>query len=219
MRRTLAQFSVLVLLLGPLCVWVSADTIFLKDGKLLEGRVILFEEGKFTILLASPRAAEEEVETQVIPAEQVQRIRFGGAERAAAQDKIEAGVLTRELEVPASRPWTDTGLVLKAGERVKVEASGEVTLAGKEHSGPAGIALDDPYRPLKKEKTGALIATIGAEEGGDIFLLGEAKEFDAPRAGRLFLGVNTGDFPNDFGSYRVRVRVGEPEGLKRRGKK
>lgn len=56
---------------------------------------------------------------------------------------------------------------------------------------------------------GALIARVGSTDGSEPFLVGASKEFVAPVAGRLFLGVNQGqkDAATAQGSFHVTIEI------------
>ena len=62
----------------------------------------------------------------------------------------------------ANNGWTNTGLVVRKGQRLKITASGRVSLGGKTFSTPAGVSLiPDKDVLMRNEATGALIAVIG----------------------------------------------------------
>jgi hypothetical protein len=59
---------------------------------------------------------------------------------------------------------------------------------------------------------GALIARLGSGDAAQPFLIGQTKEFEAPVAGRLFLGINQSykDAEGAEGSFHVRIEVLDP---------
>lgn len=69
-----------------------------------------------------------------------------------------------ELEIPANKIWTDSGVDVAPGETVAVEASGTVSYMSKE-TGPSGLVRGwaDMIKtfPLNEAKRGALIGRIG----------------------------------------------------------
>ena len=111
--------------------------------------------------------------------------------------------------VAANRAWTDTGVDVRMGDCVSFETSGEVRLsfgaadasgAGGSQSGRGACNAPVPQAPA-----GVLIARIG---GSDAFDVGSrTAPIRAPRAGRLFLGINDDYTPDNTGSLRVRVVV------------
>lgn len=111
------------------------------------------------------------------------------------------------LDVPASSPWTDTGLVLSAGDQIVIRAWGSVryaeptAAAGGIISGPAGsgqgggcsFVVGDARVPAN-----ALVANVAPQLtlDGAGFLVGASRTITLPvdgtsaASGRLFLGVN-----------------------------
>jgi hypothetical protein len=107
--------------------------------------------------------------------------------------------------------WNNTGLVVRRGQRIRISASGRVSLrkeAGKDiWSGPTGIAtLRDDNKLLRTEPTGALIAVIG-DDNDDFIAIGARDDFVAQRDGVLFLGVNEGDLTDNVGTYSVVIEA------------
>ena len=108
---------------------------------------------------------------------------------------------------PAER-WTDTGLVVRAGDRLSLDANGRVQLStdSNDIAVPAGALSNRRATdaPLPQEPAGGLIARIGNTAP---LYLGGRNSFVAPSSGRLFLGVNDDHLPDNSGEYRVRVGI------------
>lgn len=117
-------------------------------------------------------------------------------------------VRTQTVDVAAKRDWTSTGLIVKRGDRVTINASGTVTLdsGGERTSGPEGIETSDARKLLPDQPTGALIAVIGADNDEFIFV-GRTAEFIATRDGLLFLSVNEGVLSDNTGSYKAVIEI------------
>lgn len=97
--------------------------------------------------------------------------------------------------------WTNTGLVVRRGQRIRITATGNVNLGAGRTSTPAGIrTLPDRDKLMKDEPTGALIAVIG-DDNDDFIFIGRSTEFTARRDGVLFLGVNEGNLNDNTGSF------------------
>src|SRR5215472_5311792 len=120
------------------------------------------------------------------------------AQQPAAQTSKPAGA-SSHITVNASQQWVDTNIDLNPGEKVKLTASGEITYPpeGKSQErtfGPEGLprSFTDVIRqyPVGDAGRGALVGRLGAADSGQPFLVGAGKEFVAPVAGRLFLGIN-----------------------------
>ncbi|HYP00131.1 MAG TPA: hypothetical protein VER76_08070, partial [Pyrinomonadaceae bacterium] len=92
----------------------------------------------------------------------------------------------------ASNGWNDSGLMVRKGQRLRISATGRVSLGGNNMSTPTGLPrLADRDKLMRNEPTGALIAVIG-DDNDDFIFVGANREFVAQRDGRLFLGVNEG---------------------------
>ena len=113
----------------------------------------------------------------------------------------------RVLADNTANGWTNSGFVVKKGQRVRITGSGTVSL-GKGHSTtPSGLYdLDDPDKLLKSVPTGALLAVIG-DDNNDFLYIGESREFTAGRDGALYLGINEGNLNDNSGAFDVRIEI------------
>ncbi|HKP46409.1 MAG TPA: hypothetical protein VJT50_07405 [Pyrinomonadaceae bacterium] len=102
--------------------------------------------------------------------------------------------------------WTNSGLVVRKGQRLKISATGRVSLGTGRFSTPAGIAGNDGEKLMRTEATGALIAVIG-DDNDDFLLIGTRRDFVAQRDGVLFLGVNEGNLNDNTGTYDVVIEA------------
>ncbi len=103
--------------------------------------------------------------------------------------------------------WTNSGLVVRKGQRLRISASGRVSLGRGRFSTPGGLSnLNDGNKLMSNEATGALIAVIG-DDNDDFILIGPRREFVAQRDGVLFLGVNEGDLTDNTGSYDIVIEA------------
>src|ERR1051326_8849420 len=107
----------------------------------------------------------------------------------------------------ANNGWTNSGLVLRKGQRIRISASGRVSLGHGRFSTPGGLSgVQDNDKLMRNEATGALIAVIG-DDNDDFILIGPRREFIAQRDGVLFLGVNEGDLTDNTGSYDIVIEA------------
>jgi hypothetical protein len=103
--------------------------------------------------------------------------------------------------------WTDSGLMVRKGQRLRITATGRVSLGNGNFSTPTGLPrLVDTEKLMRNEPTGELIAVIG-DDNDEFIPIGAAREFYAPRDGRLFLGVNEGNLADNTGSYDALIEV------------
>jgi hypothetical protein len=108
--------------------------------------------------------------------------------------------------------WNNSGLVVRKGQRLRISASGRVSL-GKDASGnqrwstPIGDSrIPDKNKLMGTEATGGLIAVIG-DDNDDFIFIGNRRDFVAQRDGVLFLGVNEGDLNDNTGTYDVVIEA------------
>jgi hypothetical protein len=107
----------------------------------------------------------------------------------------------------ANNGWTNSGLVVRKGQRLRITASGRVSLGRGRFSTPGGVSnLNDNAKLMVNEATGALIAVIG-DDNDDFILIGPRREFVAQRDGVLFLGVNEADLTDNTGSYDIVIEA------------
>ena len=107
----------------------------------------------------------------------------------------------------ANNGWTNSGLVVRKGQRLRISATGRVSLGGGRFSTPAGIpGSPDNDKLMRTEATGALIAVIG-DDNDDFLLMGTRRDFVAQRDGVLFLGVNEGNLNDNTGTYDVVIEA------------
>jgi hypothetical protein len=122
--------------------------------------------------------------------------------------KVSGPVRTATIDVAAKRDWTSTGLIVKRGDRLRITATGSVTLdpASGQASGPEGGDLPDAKKLMADRPTGALIGVIGADNDDFIFIGGQT-EFTARRDGLLFLSVNEGTLSDNTGAYKAVIEL------------
>jgi hypothetical protein len=107
----------------------------------------------------------------------------------------------------ANNGWTNSGLVVRKGQRLRISATGRVSLGGGRFSTPSGIpGSPDGDKLMRTEATGALIAVIG-DDNDDFLLIGTRRDFVAQRDGVLFLGVNEGNLIDNTGTYDVVIEA------------
>jgi hypothetical protein len=129
-------------------------------------------------------------------------------EVAPTPKKPTGPVKTMNVDVAAKRDWTSTGVIIRRGDRIRITATGTVTLdpTTQQTSGPEGTDLTDARKLMADRPTGALIGVIGADNDDFIFI-GRSAEFTATRDGLLFLSVNEGALSDNSGAYKAAIEV------------
>lgn len=254
--RIVAAFSLLLILATA----GFADTLRLKDGSIIKGRIVGFGSGKFTVVVGEGSRQRQ----MTFDAEEVESIQFDSAtgrtanmgirnepqyvETSAPPKNVPRVITTdntastpakstppvkqtpppqqpqvmepanrggrKPIEVSVkvladntSNGWTNSGWVVKKGQKIRIIGSGSVSLGKGKSSGPSGLYdLDDQEKLLKSVPTGALIAVIG-DDNNEFIYIGSERTFTAARDGALFLGVNEGNLNDNSGSFDVRIEI------------
>lgn len=236
--------SLLVLALATLAL---ADTIRLKDGSVIKGKIVGFVGGKFVVTVGEGARRRE---LKYLAAD-VESVKFDEPD-AAPQLSVPANrtvVYNEPADKPAAAPtqkiykkvdpvpenssrvkepgegvkpiewrvkvladntangWTNTGWVVKKGQKIRISGEGRVSLGRGQSSTPSGLSsLEDNMKLLKNVPTGALVAVIG-DDNNDFIYIGAEREFTATRDGALFLGINEGNIDDNSGAYDVKVEI------------
>ena len=111
------------------------------------------------------------------------------------------------ITVSPKQAWTATGLTVRKGEVLSINATGEVQLStdANDVATPFGSksGRKATNAPLPNVPAGALIGRIGAN--GQPFGVGSGVNVPMPAAGQLFLGVNDDGFEDNQGEFRVDI--------------
>jgi hypothetical protein len=107
----------------------------------------------------------------------------------------------------ASNGWTNSGLVVRRGQRLRISATGRVSLGNNRFATPDGLAnIPDRDKLMRSQPTGGLIAVIG-DDNDDFVFIGRGRDFVAQRDGVLFLGVNEGNLSDNSGLFEVIIEA------------
>lgn len=134
------------------------------------------------------------------------------AAASAASTSSTAATSGMGIVVSSKQRWTNTGIIVRRGETLTLNTTGEVRLSadGQDIAPPAGSTSGRlaTGAPMPNALAGALIGRIG---NGTPFGIGNQTTFVAPAAGQLFLGVNDRDLNDNTGEFRVEItRSGNP---------
>lgn len=116
-------------------------------------------------------------------------------------------VSVKVLADNSNNGWTNSGWVVRKGQRIKITGNGQITIGGGKTTTASGLYdIEDETKLLKSVPTGALIAVIG-DDNNDFIYIGSSREFVATRDGSLFLGVNEGNLNDNSGSFDVKIEI------------
>lgn len=256
-----------------LSVGAFADTIRLKDGSIIKGRITSFGGGVFVVSIGegsrrkSMTFGASEIDSikfddrslASVPASNVSRVTRANydppAPRIVRQEPIETAaervatptvtprrtqtrqpavisaptvtpvqkkstvvgkpveLAVRVLADNTSNGWTNSGWVVKRGQRIRISGDGTVSLGGGKTAEPSGLYdVEDDSKLMKSVPTGALIAVIG-DDNNEFIYVGSSREFTASRDGSLFLGVNEGNLSDNTGAYNVKIEITSEAGI------
>lgn len=240
-------FRILGVLSLVIALFVSgfADTLRLKDGSIIKGRIVSFKDGQFTVAIGEGSRRREmtffanEIESILFetPAVSDTSRNASYTPTTTIPDRPPVKVVTTDTTTSNSKPqvkppptatngslkpiewtvkvladntgngWTNTGWVVKKGQRVHITGDGKISLGNGKSSTPSGSPeIVDNNKLLKNVPTGALIAVIG-DDNNDFIYVGGEREFVATRDGALFLGINEGNLDDNTGSFSVEVEI------------
>ncbi len=262
-RSKIFRVSVSGLLVVLFGISAFADTIRLKDGSKVKGKIVSFSGGKFIVAvgegsrrreltlmagdidsidfdtprspasnvlasnrttsptqiqntrvtdnrpIAAPVEEEEEEEDAVVSVPTASPSTSPTTKKVSFGKPIELGV--KVLADNTANGWTNSGWVVKKGQRIRISGTGQVSIGRGKTTGPSGLYdLEDKDKLLKSVPTGALIAVIG-DDNNEFIYIGSEREFTAARDGALFLGLNEGNLNDNSGSFDVKIEI-SPDG-------
>ena len=224
MKNLMFRFLAVLALVGMSGAAVLADTIRLKDGSVIRGQIINFKDQQFTIQVGSGTKGRynriniytEDVETIEFDGQVADNNGNNGGNNGNNGGNNGNGIPTsdrflsfqaRVLGDNTANGWTNTGIVLRRGQRVRINATGTVSLGRGNNTTPAGLpSLRDPRKLLPSDPTGGLIAVVG-DDNDEFVFVGRNREFVAQRDGVLFLGINEDYLNDNTGAFSTTVEV------------
>jgi hypothetical protein len=206
---------VLFIVLGSVSI-AAADTIYLRGGTTVRGTVLGFINGRFAIQVSSNttltinpsnRSQSTNPTARTVSAGEVIFLRPRDIDRIEIDGRSldDARYQTRTVDISLGPNWIDTGVDVRRGERIQVDASGTI-YANRTRITPAGSSTTDPNAPLPRAAEGELIGVIGNDYDAPILEIGSGREFVADRDGRLYLTINRGNYTDARGAFNVRIR-------------
>jgi hypothetical protein len=190
-------------------VVVSADTLILRDGTRVTGRLVAADDATIEF---EERAGRRAV-VRSYDRDDILRIEFdrgaggGGFFDEPAKPSRPSGLRERLVIVSGDVDWNDAGVTLRANQEIWLESSGRVQWGRDRRHGPAGEPNSprNDARPMPSRNAAALIGKIG-ERSTDYFFIGdETGPIRIRTGGRLFLGVNDDYLNDNSGNFRVIV--------------
>ena len=211
-----------VVSVGALCVAltvvVRADTLVMKDGQRVDGRLVTVRDGVIEFearrgFFKTERLRVDRGDVRAIELDQDRDDRGpgrgpdGDRDREGDRDRggRPSGLRERDVSVNAATAWNETGVEVRAGQTIYFEATGKVRWGPGRQDGPGGEGDSprNPGRPIPGRPGAALIGRIG---DSDPFFIGDDRgPIRVRESGRLFLGVNDDYLRDNSGAFRVTV--------------
>ncbi|MEW5983564.1 MAG: LecA/PA-IL family lectin [Acidobacteriota bacterium] len=186
---------------------VSADTLYLRSGRRIEGELVSVRNGEVQFREQSGWSGR----TLRFSVDEVDRIEFGREswddDRDSKRGMRPSGMREREVVVTAAERWNDTGVDVRAGQVVYFEARGQVRWGPNRRDGAAGEndSPHNPGRPIPARPAAALIGQIGDGDDAPFFIGDNTGPIRMRESGRLYLGINDDVLTDNSGNFRVVV--------------
>jgi Ca2+-binding EF-hand superfamily protein len=120
-----------------------------------------------------------------------------------------SGTAGRTIRVPATDRWTDSGITVRRGQTIEIDASGQITMStgASDTATPAGSTTgrNATESPIPSRPAGGLLMRIGNSE--PIYVGGTSGTIEAPTTGRIYFGVNDDFLQDNAGEFRVVVSI------------
>jgi len=178
--------------------------VLLKSGSVIDGRLTDIGGTRPLRLTVDTPSGQRDFKSSEVAQVLLHPLNSGESARASAVQA--SGATAGTVNVPASQPWTPSGITVRRGEQLKFRATGDIMISAAASSGaggsPAATVASSKY-PLANAPVGAVIARIG---NGRPFLIGGTQEpITMTTNGQLFLGVNDDHFEDNTGNYTVTI--------------
>lgn len=118
------------------------------------------------------------------------------------------------VAVSARTGWTDSGITVAQGERLRFAATGTIVFSPRGHRAPPAGSEDnlrDTNAPVRTALQGALIGRVGGTvrgrgaAAGTVFVIGSQTSVVMPAGGQLFLGINDSGLDDNSGQFSVQI--------------
>ncbi|MBK5297674.1 MAG: hypothetical protein JJE40_10990 [Vicinamibacteria bacterium] len=205
MRR--ARLSGVLVLLTVAAAPLVADTLVMRDGRRVSGTLVSVRND--TIEFDQSRGVSGDRRLR-LDRRDVARVEFDDGESGGGSGGgggPQGGMRERTVTVQARQAWTDTGIDVRRGQQVYLNASGEIRWGtGGRKDGPEG-ENNSPFnqgRPIPSRPAGALIGRVG-DNDAPFFAGSDRGPYQMRGSGRLYLGVNDDYLQDNSGTFRVVV--------------
>jgi hypothetical protein len=190
---------------------LAADTLLMRNGNRISGRLVGVRNG--VVEFEEDRGSQSR--TIRVDQDDVRAIEFdrgglgfgqgGGFGNSNDGGGRPRGLREREVSVSARMAWTDTGISVRAGQMIYVDASGQVRWGPDRRDGPEGEdnSPRNPNRPIPSRPAAGLIGRVGND--APFFIGADQNGIRMRSSGQLLLGINDDYLEDNSGTFRVTV--------------
>jgi hypothetical protein len=214
MRKIFAVLFLTVLTAGA----AFADVLYLKNGSVLRGSFVGYENGKFIFETGGNRLEfrPDQISRLVVdrrddrypprdPSDRPPSDKPPSDRPPSPGGRWESAA---PFDVRLEEQWFRSQIRVERGQRVRVDASGTIYLEGRTATGPEGLqGRRDPDSPMPQQNDGGLVAAIGQDQNHPSIFIGRSREFTADLDGVLYFTVNHWETRDARGAFRVNVAV------------
>lgn len=192
----------------------TEEAVVLREGRVIKGQILELGMDPATrdyLVIVRDQSGQE----QRFMINQVGRVYFaGGTAAPAAAPAATTGTAATTsatsaggIVVSGRQQWTSTGLMVRRGEVLQFNTTGNVQLSGDSAdlasaAGSKAARMAAANAPLPGLLSGALIGRIG---NGRPFAIGDQTSIPMPDGGQLFLGINDDHVGDNSGEFRVEI--------------
>jgi hypothetical protein len=179
--------------------------VLLKSGSIVDGRLTdIGGTHPLRLTVDTPSGSRDFKSSEVA---QILLHPLSSAAASTASSAVQApGTPSGTFNVAGNQPWTATGLTVRRGQQIRINASGDIMVSSAASSGPGGspaATVAASRYPVQGAPVGALIGRIG---NGKPFLIGATNEpVTMVSNGQLFLGINDDHVGDNSGNYSVAI--------------
>jgi len=205
MRRLFWIASGVTCALGIWTAVVSADTLIMRNGTRISGRLVGLRDGVFEFEEDRGLRRGRVIKVEQADVRTVELDQDGPGAIVGEQAGRPGGLREREVTVSSRNAWTDAGVQVRSGQMLYFEASGKIRWGANRQDGPDGESSSprNPNRPIPTRPAAALIGRVG--DDAPFYIGSDTNGIRVRGNGTLFLGVNDDSFEDNQGSFRVTV--------------
>jgi hypothetical protein len=183
--------------------------VMLRNGSHWQGQFVDIRGGEANTSPDEPHTLIFRVggEERRIGLNQVGRIYFGNYPFNTSANQPAKNIPAGAIRVPGNAAWVPTNIVVRRGDRLAFNASGQVRLSQESDvATPAGSTQGrrTAGAPLPSALAGALIGKIGNSAP---FAIPDGATIPMATGGELFLGINDDHVNDNGGEFQVQVQL------------